>query len=70
MNAALQAVRPEHVEGQSTPTYLIDNHANLIIEQGETRMVLDADAALELIVFLDRTGHLARAKSAAAGVRT
>lgn len=49
------------------PTYLIDNRANLIIEQGETRMVLDADAALELIVFLDRTGHLARAKSLVKG---
>jgi hypothetical protein len=49
------------------PTYLIDNHANLIIEQGGTRVVINAAAALELIAFIDRTGHLASAKKISQG---
>lgn len=35
--------------------YLVDNHANLHIQQGRQRVVLPPAGALELLKFLERT---------------
>lgn len=49
------------------PVYLIDSQANLIIEQGSTRMVFAPVTALELIKFIERTGYQAHANSMTKG---
>jgi hypothetical protein len=49
------------------PVYLVDSQANLIIEQGGSRMVFALTAALELIKFIERTGYQAHANSLTKG---
>lgn len=49
------------------PVCLVDNQANLIIEQGSTRIVFAPVAALELIQFIERTGYQAHANSLTKG---
>lgn len=49
------------------PVYMVDSRANLVIEQGETRMVFDPAAALKLIKFIERTGYQAHANSITKG---
>lgn len=52
---------------QDHPNYLVDNHANLVIESGDSRWTFNPAAALELIYFLERTGYQAHAKSMVKG---
>lgn len=46
---------------------LVDCRANLIIEHGDTRIVLSPAAALDLIKFIERTGYQAHANSLVKG---
>lgn len=54
-------------ETAENPVYLIDSRANLIIEQGETRLAFAPATALELIKFLERTGYQAHANTLVKG---
>ncbi|MDA8258355.1 MAG: hypothetical protein M0Z99_22455 [Betaproteobacteria bacterium] len=47
--------------------YMVDSRANLIIEQGATRLVFNPVGALELIKFIERTGYQAHANSLVKG---
>jgi hypothetical protein len=47
--------------------YMVDSRANLIIEQGASRMVFNPAGALELIKFIERTGYQAHANSLVKG---
>lgn len=47
--------------------YMVDSRANLIIEQGTTRMIFNPVGALELIKFIERTGFQAHANSLVKG---
>jgi hypothetical protein len=49
------------------PVYMVDSRANLIIEQGECRLVFDPVGALELIKFIERTGYQAHANGLVKG---
>lgn len=52
---------------EQPPNYLVDNHANLIIESGTVRLSLSPADALELIKFVERTGYQAHANTLTKG---
>lgn len=49
------------------PIYMVDNHCNLHIQNGDQRMVLPPAGALELIKFLERTQFTQNANTSKAG---
>lgn len=51
----------------TTPAYLVDNHATLIIRAGDTTLHLSPQDALELLKFVERTGYQAHANAVAKG---
>lgn len=60
MNTTPETAAPETV-------YMVDSRANLIIEQGTTRLIFNPVGALELIKFIERTGYQAHANSLTKG---
>lgn len=60
MNTAPETAVPETI-------YMVDSRANLIIEQGATRLIFNPVGALELIKFIERTGYQAHANSLTKG---
>lgn len=60
MNTAPETAVPETI-------YMVDSRANLIIEQGATRLIFNPVGALELIKFIERTGYQAHANSLVKG---
>lgn len=59
---------PETVSDPVPETiYMVDSRANLIIEQGSTRLTFNPVGALELIKFIERTGYQAHANSLTKG---
>lgn len=51
------------------PIYMVDNHCNLHIQNGEQRMVLPPAGALELIKFLERTQFTQNANTSKVGAQ-
>lgn len=49
------------------PTYMVDNRANLIVDNGDSKMIFNPAAALELLRFLERTGYQAHANALVKG---
>lgn len=65
---SVTAISPSAATTESVETiYLVDSRANLIIEQGEKRMIFNPAGALELLKFLERTGYQAHANSLVKG---
>lgn len=64
MNAPVNLHR---LVAETSPTYLVDNQATLIIKAGDVTLSLCPQDALELIKFIERTGYQAHANSLVKG---
>lgn len=67
MNAPANIKQIAVARSEVAPTYLVDNHATLIIRVGDTTLNLCPADALELLKFVERTGYQAHANTVVKG---